>query len=103
VGRWDNDTFVVESSGFNDQSWLDRAGNHHSEAMKVVERFTMTTPFHIAYEATIEDPRTFTRPWTIRLILYRNVEPGARLGQFKCTEFVEELLYGHLRKVRPSP
>jgi hypothetical protein len=98
VGRWEGDTFVVESSGYIDQSWFDRAGNHHSEFMKVTERFTLTTPYHIAYEATIDDAKTFTRPWSIRLTLYKNVEPGARLGQFKCTEFVEELLYGHLRK-----
>jgi hypothetical protein len=101
TGRWDGDTFVVESSGFNDQSWFDRAGNHHSEQLKVVERFTMTGPDHIQYEATMEDPRTFTRPWTIRLPLYRLVNPDAKLGQFKCVQFVEELLYGHLRKSLP--
>jgi hypothetical protein len=98
VGRWEGDTFVVEATGFNDQSWLDRAGNHHSEALKVTERYTMTTPYHILYEATLEDPKVFSRPWTIRLPLYRHVNPDARLGQFKCVEFVEELLYGHLRK-----
>lgn len=98
VGRWDGDTFVVESNGFNDQTWFDRAGNHHSEALKVMERFTMTGPDHIDYHATIEDPKTFTRPWSIRMPLYRRVEQGARLGQFKCVEFVEELMYGHLRK-----
>jgi hypothetical protein len=98
VGHWEGDTFVVEVTGFNDQSWFDRAGNHHSEMLKVVERFTMAGPDHIQYEATIEDPKTFTRPWTIRMPLYRHVNPDARLGQFKCVEFVEELLYGHLRK-----
>jgi hypothetical protein len=98
VGRWEGDTFVVEATGFNDQSWLDRAGNHHSEALKVTERYTMTTPYHILYEATLEDSKVFSRPWTIRLPLYRHVNPDARLGQFKCVEFVEELLYGHLRK-----
>jgi hypothetical protein len=98
VGRWDGDTFVIEVTGFNDGSWFDRAGNHHTESLKVVERYTMTTPYHIQYEATIEDPRTFSRPWTIRMPLYKRVEPDARLGQFKCVEFVEELLYGHLRK-----
>jgi hypothetical protein len=98
VGRWDGDTFVIEANGFNDQSWFDRAGNHHSEAMKVVERYTMTGPDHIQYEATIEDPKVFTRPWTIRMPLYRHVNKDARLGQFKCVEFVEELMYGHLRK-----
>jgi hypothetical protein len=98
VGRWEGDTFVIEATGFNDQSWFDRAGNHHSEALKVVERYTMTTPYHIQYEATIEDPQTFSRPWTIRMPLYKHVNPDQRLGQFKCVEFVEELLYGHLRK-----
>ena len=103
VGRWDGDTFVVEVSGFNDATWFDRAGNHHSEDLRVVERFTMTDPDHIRYEATMTDPRTFTRPWTVRLVLYRHVEPDARLGQFKCVPFVEELLYGHLRKTPLKP
>lgn len=98
VGRWDGDTFVVESNGFNDSTWFDRAGNHHSEALKVVERYTMTGLNHIQYSATIEDPKTFTRPWTISMPLYRHVNKDARLGQFKCVEFVEELMYGHLRK-----
>jgi hypothetical protein len=98
VGRWEGETFVVVVSGFTDGSWFDRAGNHHSEIMTVVERYTMTSPDHIQYEATITDPKTFVRPWTIRLPLYRHVSPDARLGQFKCVPFVEELMYGKLRK-----
>ncbi len=98
VGRWDGDTFVVAVNGFNGQTWFDRAGNHHSSAMVVTERWRMTGPDHLMYEATIEDPNTFARPWSIRLPLYRNVDPDARLGRFKCVEFVEELIYGHLRK-----
>lgn len=98
VGRWEGDTFVVESNGFNGQAWLDRAGNHHTEQLTVVERYTMLGPDHIQYEATLEDPQTFSRPWTIRMPLYRHVDPNARLGQFKCVPFVEELMYGHLRK-----
>ena len=98
VGAWDGDTFVVTTTGFNDQSWFDRAGNHHSEVLRVVERYSMTTPDHLQYEATMEDAKTFTRPWTIRMPLYRHVNADARLGQFKCVEFVEELMYGHLRK-----
>ena len=98
VGRWEGDTFVIDVNGFNDQSWFDRAGNHHTESMKVTERYTMTDPDHIQYEATIEDPRTFTRPWKISMPLYRHVNKNARLGQFKCVEFVTELMYGHLRK-----
>jgi len=97
-GRWEGDVFVVETSGFNDQSWFDRAGNHHSEQMKVTERFTMTGADHINYEATITDPVTFTRPWKMSMPLYRRVERNAQLGQFKCVEFVTELMYGHLRK-----
>jgi hypothetical protein len=98
VGRWEGDTFVVVSNGFNDQTWFDRAGNHHSWQMVVTERFTLQGPNHILYEATIEDPETFSRPWTLRLPLYRHIDENARLGQFKCVEFVEELMYGHLRK-----
>jgi hypothetical protein len=98
VGHWEGDTFVVQVTGFNDQSWFDRAGNHHSEVLTVTERYTMAGPDHIWYQATMTDPKTFSRPWTIRLPLYRHIDPAARLGQFKCVEFVEELLYGHLRK-----
>jgi len=98
VGRWEDGTFVVEVTGFTDQTWFDRAGNHHSAALKVTERYRMTSPDHLMYEATIEDPSTFSRPWTVRMPLYRNIDPDARLGQFKCVEFVEELMYGELRK-----
>jgi hypothetical protein len=98
VGRWEGDAFVVHVTGFNDQTWLDRSGNFHSEALTVVERYTMTGPNHIDYEATLEDPKVFTRPWKIRMPLYRHVNRDARLQQFKCVEFVEELMYGHLRK-----
>ncbi|HUE87536.1 MAG TPA: hypothetical protein VMO26_15785 [Vicinamibacterales bacterium] len=102
VGRWDGDTFVVDTNGFHDQSWFDRSGNHHTEQLKVNERYTMTGRDHIQYEATIEDPGVFTRPWKMSMPLYRRVEAGARLGQFKCVEFVEELLYGQYRK-EPIP
>jgi hypothetical protein len=97
-GVWEGDTFVVHTSGFNDQSWFDRAGNHHSDKLKVTERYTMTDADHINYEATIDDPVTFTRPWKMSMPLYRRVEKNAQLGQFKCVEFVTELMYGHLRK-----
>jgi hypothetical protein len=102
-GRWEGDTFVVEVTGFNGYTWFDRSGNHHSEQLKVTERWTMLGPDHLMYEATMEDPLTFSRPWTIRVPLYRHVDPNARLGQFKCVEFVEELLYGHLRRVPIRP
>jgi hypothetical protein len=98
VGRWEGDTFVVAVNGFNADTWFDRAGNFHTEALRVEERYTMLGPDHILYEATMEDPNTFSRPWSIRQTLYRNIDPAARLGQFKCVEFVEEMIYGSLRK-----
>lgn len=102
VGKWDGDTFVIETSGFNDGTWFDRSGNHHSEVMKVTERFTMTDRDHIQYSAAIDDAKTFSRPWTMSMPLYRHVNANAQLGQFKCVPFVEELMYGHLRKT-PLP
>jgi hypothetical protein len=99
VGHWEGDTFVVEARGFTGQAWFDRSGNQASYQLVVTERYTMTSPYHMTYEATMEDPSTFSRPWTIRLPLYKNIEDGARIGVFKCVEFVEELLYGQYRKV----
>lgn len=97
-GRWEGETLVVDVKGFNDQSWFDRAGNYHSDALHVVERYTPISPDALQYEATIEDPNVFTRPWKISLPLYRRIEKNAQLLEFKCVEFVEELMYGHLRK-----
>jgi hypothetical protein len=97
LGRWEGDTFVVEVSSFNDQSWLDRSGNFHSEEMRVVERYTRTGPNVITYSATIEDDRTFTRPWTITMPLYRRLDRNGLL-EFKCVEFVEELIFGQYRR-----
>jgi hypothetical protein len=102
VGRWDGETFVVEVTGFNDQTWFDRSGNFHSEALKVTERYTRTGPDHMRYEATIDDPKVFTRPWKISMPLYRRVEANMRLLEFKCIEFVQEVLYGATRK-KPLP
>ena len=98
VGRWDGDTLVIDVTGFNDQTWFDRAGNFHSDALHVVERYTRTSRDVIAYEATIEDPKVFTRPWKMNMALYRRQEPNAQLMDFKCVEFVEELMFGQWRK-----
>ena len=98
VGRWEGDTFVIESNGFNDATWFDRSGNHHTEALKVVERITRTAPDVLSYEATMEDPNVFTRPWKISMPLYRRLEKNVQIMDFKCVEFVEELLYGQWRK-----
>ena len=95
-GHWDGDTLVVDVTGFNGLAWFDRAGNHHSEALHVVERYTPMSPYHLMYEATIEDPTVFTRPWKISMPLYRRVEENAQLLEFKCVDLAEEYLYGNL-------
>jgi hypothetical protein len=97
-GHWEGDTLVVDTTGFNDLSWFDRAGNFHSDQLHVVERISARSPETLNYEATIEDPQVFTRPWKMSMPLYRHVEQDARLLEFRCVEFVEDLIYGHLRK-----
>ena len=98
VGHWEGDTLVVDVTRFSPYTWFDRAGNFHSDALHVVERYSFITPDAIRYEATIEDEQVFTRPWTIRMPLYRRLEESAQLTDFRCIEMVEETLYGHLRK-----
>ena len=97
VGRWDGDTLVVDVTDQVADTWFDRAGNFHSSALRVTERYTSISPDHLQYEATIEDPEVFTRAWTISMPLYRRKEPDVQLTEYKCVQFVEELLYGHLR------
>jgi hypothetical protein len=98
VGHWEGDTLVVDVTHFNGKNWFDRAGNFHSDALHLVERFTPISPDAINYEVTIEDPKTFTRPWRIAMPLYRRLEPNAQLMEYRCIEFVEEFLFGNLRK-----
>jgi hypothetical protein len=100
-GHWEGETLVIDTKGFNDLSWFDRAGNFHSDALHVVERITARSPETLSYEATIEDLNVFTRPFKIEMPLYRHVEKNAQLMEFRCVEFVEDLIYGHLRK-QPS-
>jgi hypothetical protein len=110
-GRWEGDTLVIDSRGFMggtisalDQEgaiqvrFLDRAGNYHTDGLHVVERIRRIGPDHLSYQATIEDPNVYTRPWTISMPLYRRLEPGMRLGEFKCEEFVSDLVYGKYQK-----
>ena len=98
VGHWEGETLVISVTDMNDKTWFDRAGDFHSDKLHVVERYTRTSPDIISYEATIEDPDVFTRPWKISMPLYRRQEKNAQLLDFKCVEFVEELLYGQYRK-----
>jgi len=98
VGRWEGDTLVVEVTNFNGKNWFDRAGNFHSDTAKLVERYTPITSDAMRYDVTIEDPKTFTRPWTISMPLYRRLEENATVLDYPCIEFSEEFMYGHLRK-----
>ena len=97
-GRWEGDTLVVDAEGFNGQAWLDRSGNFASSSLRVEERYTPMGRNAIRYEATITDPTVFARPWKIRLPLYRRLEEHARVLEFKCVEYAEDLMYGHLRR-----
>ena len=101
VGHWEGDTLVIDVTGFNDQTWFDRAGDFHSDALHVVERYTPRGPDALTYEVTIEDPKVFSHPWKMSMPLYRRLEKNAQLLEFKCVEFAEELMYGPLRK-QPS-
>ena len=97
-GTWEGQTLVVDVTSNIPDTWFDSAGNFHTDALRVTERYTATGPNHLMYEATIEDENVYTRPWKIKLPLYRRMEPNMQLLEFKCVEFVEELMYGHLRK-----
>jgi hypothetical protein len=101
--RWEGDTLVVEVTGFNGQTWLDRAGNYVSASARVTEHYTPIGPNHLQYEATIEDPAVYSRPWTISMPLYRVVDENLRLLEFKCEPYAEDKIYGHLRKPGTEP
>ena len=89
-GRWEGETLVVDVIDFNDKTWFDAAGNFHSDALHVVERYTRTGPDHIAYQVTIDDPRVFTRPWTMNMTLYRRREQNIQLLDYECNALAEE-------------
>jgi hypothetical protein len=97
-GHWEGDTLVVTVTDLNGQTWFDRAGDFHSDVLKVTERYTPRSADTLMYEATIEDSKTFSRPWKISMPLYRHVEKDARIMEYKCPEFAEEVLYGKYRK-----
>jgi hypothetical protein len=97
-GSWDGDVLVIATKWQNGQSWLDRAGNHASNQLTVTERFTLLGPNHLWYEATLDDPTTYTRPWTIEMPLYRSIDRQAQLLEHKCVTFADGLLYQDLIK-----
>ena len=88
-GHWEGETLVIDTNNFTDQTWFDRSGNYHSDALHVVERLTRTSPDHLLYEVTIDDPEVFTEPWEMRMPLYRRVEDDARLLEYECQAYLE--------------
>jgi hypothetical protein len=100
VGRWDKDTLVVDTRWFAKTVRLDRAGNFYTQGANVVERYTPISPYHLKYEATIEDPTVFTRPWKISMTLYKLVEENMELMEFQCIPFAEDFMYGALYKLK---
>jgi hypothetical protein len=90
---WEGETLVVDVKNFNGRTWFDRAGNFHSNALHLIERFTRIGPDHLQYEVSVEDPEVFTRPWNMRMILYRRIEPHLRVLEYECLEFLEAQRY----------
>jgi hypothetical protein len=86
-GRWEGDTLVVDVVHFTNQTRFDKAGNFHSEALHVVERYTFIDRDHIDYHVTIDDPQVFTRSWELRMPLYRRIEPYVRPLEYDCYAF----------------
>ena len=103
VARWEGDTLVIDVTDQVEETWFDRAGNFHSDALHVVERYAFSDRNTINYEATIEDPKVFSRPWKISMPIYRRQDKNAQIMEYKCVEFAEELMYGHLRKQPSNP
>lgn len=92
-GQWQGDTLVVDVIDFNDQTWFDRAGNFHSDELHVVERYTPADADHMNYEVSVEDPKVFTRPWKMSMILYRHKEKNFQLLEHECYGFEYEPYY----------
>ena len=92
-GRYEGNSLVVTLGNFNAYTWFDMAGNFHSDALTVVERYTPTGPDTLQYEATMTDPKVFTRPWTIRMVLQRQKEVG--LLDYECTAMLDDLGIHH--------
>lgn len=99
-GTWEGDTLVVDVTGMVEDTWFDRAGDYHSDELHLTERYTPTGPNSLLYEVTVDDPKVYTRPWKMSMPLYRRLDKNIQLLEYNCVPFVEELMYGHLRKVQ---
>jgi hypothetical protein len=101
-GRWEGDTLVVDVTNLDERTWLDHAGNYHSDALHVVERYTMIDPAHLQYEATIEDSKVFTKPWKISMPLYKILDKNAKILEYECVYYLQDEKYGNAKPVGVS-
>ena len=101
-GHWEGEVLVVDVKNLDERTWLDHAGNYHSDALHVVERYTMIDPTHIQYEATLEDPKVFTRPWKINMTLYKSLERNAKILEYECVYYLQDEKYGNAKPVLVS-
>ena len=102
LGSWDGETLVIDVTAQMPDTWFDRNGNHHSDQIHVVERYTATSPYHLNYQATIEDSEVYTRPWSLSLPLYRRIDENMQLLEYNCVPFVQGLMYGDLSAATPT-
>jgi hypothetical protein len=96
VGKWDGDTLVIDTIGFNGKTRLDTIGHPHSDQMHIVERWTLTYANHIAYEVTVDDPKMYTKPWKNVRTFWR-MKPGQELIEYSCEENNRDFLQGHIK------
>jgi hypothetical protein len=96
VGRWDGDTLVIDTIGFNGKTRLDTVGHPHSNQMHIVERLRLADPDHIAYEVTVDDPKMYSKPWTNVRTFWR-MKPGQELIEYSCEENNRDFTEGHIK------
>jgi hypothetical protein len=91
IGKWDGDTLVVESNGYNDLTWLDQQGHPHSDALHVTERFHRVDIGHMELQVTIDDPKMYTKPWTVKEEL--RLIPDSEILEFICNENEKDFVH----------
>ena len=90
----------MDVTNLDERTWLDHAGNFHSDALHVVERYTPIDASHIMYEATLEDPKVFSRPWKISMPLYRRIDKNVKILEYECVYYLQDKRYGNAKPVK---
>jgi hypothetical protein len=100
IGRWEGDTLIVDTIGFNDKTWLDRVGHPHSEALHLVERIRRVDRDTLVDDLTIDDPKAYTKPWTGQTT--RTLKPGWNIMEYICEESSDFFNYEKMNVEKPS-